>query len=126
MAVLASIPIFLFGFVLVFALPKPFFYAISFVTGAALTAYNASWFALLTAAVPAARRGRIFGVVSAVGQGGTVMGALGASLLWQAFGVQWGLLVGSFAGLSAGLALLTLPRAASPARRGPASADSPA
>ena len=126
MAVLASIPIFLFGFVLVFALPKPFFYAISFVTGAALTAYNASWFALLTAAIPAARRGRIFGVVSAVGQAGTVTGALGASLLWQAFGVQWGLLVGSFAALSAGLALLTLPRASSPARRDPAPAGTPA
>jgi MFS family permease len=119
MAVVASIPIFLFGFVLVFALPKPFFYAISFMTGAALTAYNASWFALLTNAVPTARRGRIFGVVSAVGQTGTVIGAMGASLLWQAFDVQWGLVIGSFAALSAGLVLLTLPREPSPARRDP-------
>ncbi|HUQ42110.1 MAG TPA: MFS transporter [Candidatus Limnocylindrales bacterium] len=126
MAVLASIPIFLFGFVLVLGLPKPFFYAISFVTGASLTAYNASWFALLTAAIPAERRGRIFGVVMAVGQAGTVAGALGASVLWQAFGVQWGLLVGSFAALFAGIVLLALPRDASPARRGPAPADSPA
>ena len=126
MAVLASLPIFLFGFVLVFALPKPFFYAISFLTGAALTAYNASWFALLTAAVPAARRGRIFGVVSAVGQSGTVMGALGAAALWLAFDVQWGLIVGSFAALAAGLSLLTLPRASSPTRRDPAPAGTPA
>jgi MFS family permease len=126
MAVIASIPIFLFGFVLVFALPKPFFYAISFVTGAALTAYNASWFALLTGAVPAARRGRIFGVVSAVGQTGTVLGAIGASLLWQAFGVQWGLIIGSFAALSSGLVLLTLPRGPSPARRGPVPAGTQA
>ena len=119
MAVAASIPIFLFGFVLVFALPKPFFYVISFITGAALTAYNASWFALLTAAVPTARRGRIFGVVSAVAQTGTIIGALGASLLWQAFDVQWGLVIGSFAALSAGLALMTLPGGPSPARRDP-------
>ncbi len=126
MAVLASIPIFLFGFVLVFGLPKPFFYAISFLTGAALTAFNASWFALLTAAIPAERRGRIFGVVMAVGQSGTVAGAIGASLLWQAFGVQWGLIVGSFAALGAGLVLLALPRDASPARRDPAQAGSPA
>src|SRR5436309_1396892 len=54
MAVLSSIPIFLFGFIVFFGLPKPFFYAISFMTGAALTAYNASWFALLTNAVPSA------------------------------------------------------------------------
>ena len=126
MAVVAAIPIFLFGFVLVFELPKPFFYGISFVTGAALTAYNASWFALLTSAVPAARRGRIFGVVSAVGQSGTVAGALGASALWQAFGVEWGLIVGSFAALSAGLVLLTLPGSASPARRDPEPAGTPA
>jgi MFS family permease len=126
MAVAASVPIFLFGFVLVFALPKPFFYAISFVTGAALTAYNASWFALLTSAVPTARRGRIFGVVSAVGQTGTVIGAMGASLLWQAFDVQWGLVIGSAAALSAGLVLLTLPREASPARRDPVPAGTQA
>jgi MFS family permease len=126
MAVVASIPIFLFGFVLVFGLPKPFFYAISFVTGAALTAYNASWFALLTAAVPTARRGRIFGVVSAVAQTGTVIGALGTSLLWQAFDVQWGLIVASFAALGAGLVLLTLPRAPSPARRDPVPAGTQA
>src|SRR5437870_7300902 len=83
MAVLSSIPIFLFGFIVFFGLPKPFFYAISFVTGAALTAYNASWFALLTNAVPSARRGRVFGVVSAVAQAGTVIGALGATAIWQ-------------------------------------------
>jgi len=126
MAVLASIPTFLFGFVLVFALPKPFFYVISFFTGAALTAYNGSWFALLTAAVPANRRGRIFGVVSAVAQTGTVIGALVASLLWQAFDVQWGIIVASFAALSAGLVLLTLPRELSPTRRDPAPAGTPA
>jgi len=126
MAVAASIPIFLFGFVLVFALPKPFFYVISFITGAALTAYNASWFALLTAAVPTARRGRIFGVVSAVAQTGTIIGALGASLLWQAFDVQWGLVIGSFAALSAGLALMTLPGGPSPARRDPVPAGTQA
>jgi len=112
MAVLASIPVFLFGFVLVLGLPKPFFYAISFVTGASLTAYNASWFALLTSAIPPQRRGRIFGVVSAVAQTGTIVGALLASVLWQAFDVQWGLIVASFAALFAGLVLLTLPRPA--------------
>src|SRR5438093_482806 len=130
MAVLASIPIFLFGFIVFFGLPKPFFYAISFVTGAALTAYNASWFALLTNAVPAARRGRVFGVVSAVAQAGTVIGALGATAIWQLTDVGGGLLLSSTAALSAGLVLLLLPAeirpAPSPAPRAPGASDIPA
>jgi MFS family permease len=130
MAVLASIPIFLFGFVLFFNLPRPFFYAISFVTGAALTAYNASWFALLTIAVPAARRGRVFGVVSAVAQTGTVIGALGASTIWQLTDVGGGVLLASCAALGAGLVLLLLPREVrpgpSPAPRAPEASGTPA
>jgi len=130
MAVLASIPIFLFGFVLFFNLPRPFFYAISFVTGAALTAYNASWFALLTTAVPAARRGRVFGVVSAVAQTGTVIGALGASTIWQLTDVGGGVLLASCAALGAGLVLLLLPREVrsepSPAPRAPEASGTPA
>jgi DHA1 family multidrug resistance protein-like MFS transporter len=130
MAVLSSIPIFLFGFIVFFGLPKPFFYAISFVTGAALTAYNASWFALLTTAVPAARRGRVFGVVSAVAQTGTVIGALGATAIWQLTDVGGGLILSSTAALGAGLVLLLLPQdvrpAASPAPRAPEASGSPA
>ena len=130
MAVLSSIPIFLFGFIVFFGLPKPFFYAISFVTGAALTAYNASWFALLTNAVPSARRGRVFGVVSAVAQAGTVIGALGATAIWQLTDVGGGLLLASTAALCAGLVLLLLPAevrpAASPAPRAPEASGSPA
>jgi DHA1 family multidrug resistance protein-like MFS transporter len=129
-AVLSSIPIFLFGFIVFFGLPKPFFYAISFVTGAALTAYNASWFALLTNAVPAARRGRVFGVVSAVAQAGTVIGALGATAIWQLTDVGGGLLLSSTAALCAGLVLLLLPAdirpAASPAPRAPEASGTPA
>jgi DHA1 family tetracycline resistance protein-like MFS transporter len=130
MAVLSSIPIFLFGFVLFFNLPRPFFYAISFVTGAALTAYNASWFALLTTAVPAPRRGRVFGVVSAVAQTGTVIGAMGATAIWHLTDVGGGILLASAAALGAGLVLLLLPSevrpAASPAPRGPEASGTPA
>lgn len=130
MAVLSSIPIFLFGFIVFFGLPKPFFYAISFVTGAALTAYNASWFALLTTAVPAARRGRVFGVVSAVAQAGVVVGAMGATAIWQLTDVGGGLILSSTAALGAGLVLLLLPPevrpAASPAPRAPEASDTPA
>jgi MFS family permease len=114
MAVLASVPIFLFAFVLVLGLPKPAFYAISFITGAALTAYNSSWFALLTTAVPPQKRGRVFGTVNAVAQAGTVIGALGSSALWQSVDLAAGLLLGSVAALSAGLVLLALPREVRP------------
>lgn len=110
MAMIASVPIFLFGFVLVFGLPRPFFYAISFVTGAALTAYNASWFALLTVAVPARQRGRVFGVVNAVAQAGTVIGALAAAALWETVDISAGLILASCAALGAGLVLALLPR----------------
>lgn len=122
MAVLASIPIFLFGFVLVLALPKPFFYAISFITGAALTAFNASWMALLTAAVPGRQRGRVFGVVMAVAQAGTIIGANGAAALWQAVDISAGLILASCAALAAGLVLLLLPPEISAAHAVPAPA----
>jgi MFS transporter, DHA1 family, multidrug resistance protein len=110
MAVLASIPIFLFGFVLVLGLPKPFFYAISFITGASLTAFNASWMALLTTAVPPRQRGRVFGIVMAVAQAGTIIGANGAAALWEAVDISAGMILASFAALGAGLVLLLLPR----------------
>jgi MFS transporter, DHA1 family, tetracycline resistance protein len=109
MAMVASIPIFLFGFVLVLGLPRPFFWAISLITGAALTAFNASWFALLTTAVSPANRGRVFGIVNAVAQTGVVIGAMGSSFLWQAIDVSAGLIVASFAALAAGLVLAFLP-----------------
>ena len=110
MATLAAIPIGAFGIALVLGAPLLVVYGISLFTGAALTAYNASWFALLTTAVPPARRGRVFGTVSAVGNVGTVLGALGASTLWQIADVAYGLVMGSIAALCAGLVLLLLPR----------------
>lgn len=122
MAVLASIPIFLFGFVLVLGLPKPFFYAISFITGASLTAFNASWMALLTTAVPARQRGRVFGIVMAVAQAGTIIGANAAAYLWQAVDISAGMILASFAALGAGLVLLLLPRELSAPRAAPAAA----
>ncbi len=126
MAVAASIPVCFFGFALVLGLPRPIVYGVSLVTGASLTAFNASWFALLTTAVAPERRGRVFGTVSAVANGGTVVGAMGASVLWQTFDVGYGLVLSSCAVLLGGLSLLLLPRETSPARYGPAPADSPA
>jgi hypothetical protein len=68
--------------------------------------------------------------VSAVAQTGTVIGALGATAIWQLTDVGGGLLLSSTAALCAGLVLLLLPAdvrpAASPAPRAPEASDSPA
>ncbi len=125
MAVAASVPVFFFGMALVLGLPRVVVYAVSLVTGASLTAFNASWFALLTTAVAPDRRGRVFGTVNAVANGGTVIGAMGASVLWQTFDVGYGLVLSSCAVLLGGLSLLLLPREIAPARYAPAQADNP-
>ncbi len=110
------------GLGVVFALPRPVLYAITFACGGGLTAFNGSWFALLSAAVPAAKRGRVFGTVSAVSNSGTVIGALGASAIWQAFDLSGGLVLASAACLAAGLSLFAFPREAVHARPAPAPA----
>lgn len=122
MAMLASVPIALFGFGVVLGLPRPILYAITLVCGGGLTAFNGSWFALLTSVVAPAKRGRVFGTVSAVSNAGTVVGALGASAMWQAVDLSGGLILAGTACLAAGAVLLALP---TPART-PAAASSPA
>jgi hypothetical protein len=68
--------------------------------------------------------------VSAVAQAGTVIGALGASTIWQLTDVGGGILLASCAALGAGLVLLLLPRevrpAASPAPHAPEASGTPA
>ena len=109
MAMLASLPIAFFGIGVVLGLPRPVLYALTLLTGGGLTAFNGSWFALLTSVVPAERRGRVFGTVSAVSNAGTVIGAIGASLIWQALDVSGGLILASAACLAAGGTLIFLP-----------------
>jgi len=110
MAMAAVVPIAFFGLGVVLALPRPILYGLTILTGGGLTAFNGSWFALLTAAVPAARRGRVFGTVSAVSNAGTVIGAVAASAIWQALDLRGGLVLSSAACLAAGGALLLFPR----------------
>ena len=78
---------------------------------------------MLNDASPAARRGRTFGVVSAISNLGTVVGALASSAVWQAISLGAGLLLPSLSILCAGLTLLALPRSA---LRPPVRAPSPA
>jgi MFS family permease len=77
--------------------------------GGGVSGFSAAWFALLNEASPAGRRGRTFGLVSALSNLGIVLGAMSATAAWQAYGLGLGLLVPSLAVIVAGLTLLALP-----------------
>ncbi|MBA2263197.1 MAG: MFS transporter [Chloroflexi bacterium] len=82
-AMAAPLPVALFGIVLVLGAERPVVWAIAFIAGGGLTAYNAAWYALLADASETRRRGRIFGIVSAMSNAGIVLGASGAAQLWE-------------------------------------------
>ena len=109
MAVLGAIPILLFSLVLVAALPRPIIYFEAIVAGGGLTAFEASWFALLAAATDEGRRGRAFGFVTAVSNLGIVVGAIAASQAWELVDVRLGQILVTVAVSIAGLTLLAHP-----------------
>jgi MFS family permease len=110
-AALALLPVAFFGAGMVLGLPRVVLYAIMFAAGGGLTAFSGAWFALLTEASPAARRGRTFGAVSAASNLGTVAGAMMASTLWGLAGLRVAMLSASVPVLLGGASLLFLPRA---------------
>jgi MFS family permease len=63
------------------------------VAGGGLAAAQSSWFALLTLATDGGRRGRSFGLVTALSNLGVVAGATLASEIWQASSIDRALLV---------------------------------
>lgn len=81
-AALAPIPIATFALALVAGLPQPVIYTTAVIAGGGLTAFSASWYALLADVAGERRRGRTFGVMSAISNGGIVVGALVAADLW--------------------------------------------
>jgi len=85
-AILGAGLIFLFPIVFVAAAPRPVLYLISVLSGAGVTALEASYFALLADATDGGRRGRAYGWISALSSLGIVVGATGASQLWTATG----------------------------------------
>lgn len=108
-AMLATLPLALFGLALVLAVPRLALYAVTFVAGGGIAAFTASWFAMLATASPAARRGRTFGLVNAISNVGVVIGAMVASLAWQGIDIRLGLITASVACVVAGAALLLHP-----------------
>jgi MFS family permease len=105
-AVVSAIPIAAFGAALVAGLPRPVVYGVTFLAGGGLTAFSSAWYALLADASDERRRGRIFGVVSAISNGGIVVGAMIAAQLWERIDIGAGMLGSSVAALLAGVALL--------------------
>jgi MFS transporter, DHA1 family, quinolone resistance protein len=105
-AVLATIPVALFGVALVLAWPRLVIYAVSVIAGGGLTAFSASWFALLADVSPERVRGRIFGVVNGISSIGIIIGAMLAAALWERVSLSAGMLSSSAAMLLAGAALL--------------------
>jgi DHA1 family tetracycline resistance protein-like MFS transporter len=105
-ALLAPIPISAFGFGLVAGLPQLAVFALGFLAGGGLTAFTASWYALLADAAGERRMARTFGIISAASTGGIVLGALGAAELWSRVDIVAGMLLGAVAPLMASLAML--------------------
>lgn len=118
-AILGSALVLLFPIVFVAELPRPILYLVSIVGGAGVTALEASYFALLADATDGGRRGRAYGWISALSSLGIVVGATGASQLWDRTGdVGLGLLTTAI-GLALVIGFLLLyPRDRPAARSG--------
>ena len=111
-ALVAPLPIGAFGFGLVAALPQVAIVALAFLAGGGLTAFSASWYALLADTAGERRLDRTFGVISAASTGGIVVGAVSAAELWSRVDIVAGMLLASLAPLVTCLAMLAFrPRA---------------
>jgi MFS family permease len=86
--------ILLFPIVFFAEAPRPVLYLVSVISGAGVTALEASYFALLADATDGGRRGRAYGWISALSSLGIVVGATAASQVWDRTGdVGLGLLM---------------------------------
>ena len=70
-------------------------YATAFLAGGGLAAAQSSWFALLAVATDSGRRGRSFGLVSALSNLGIIAGASIASSAWSTIGLGGGMVSAS-------------------------------
>jgi MFS family permease len=111
-ATVAPLSLMAFGAGLVLGLPQPVIYALAALGGGGLTAFSASWYALLADAAGPRRMGRVFGIVSAAATIGIVIGSVTAAELWTRVDISAGMMVGVLAPLVAVAAMLAFrPRA---------------
>jgi MFS family permease len=92
-ALAAPVPISAMGFGMVAGLPHVAIIALAFLAGGGLTAFSASWYALLADTAGEHRLERTFGVISAASTAGIVVGALSAAELWSRVGIEAGMLL---------------------------------
>jgi MFS family permease len=116
-ALFAPLPITAFGFGLVTGLPQIAVFGMAFLAGGGLTAFTASWYALLADTAGERRLERTFGVISAASTGGIVLGALTAAELWSRVDIVAGMVLAGATPLLTCVAMLlfrprTLPSVA--------------
>ena len=75
------------------ACPSPPSFALAFLAGGGLTAFSASWYALLADTAGERRLSRTFGIISAASTIGIVIGALAAAELWTRIDIAAGMLL---------------------------------
>ena len=106
MAIVAPAPLAAFAIGLVAGLPHVAILGLAFLAGGGLTAFSASWFALLAETAGERRLSRTFGIISAASSLGIVVGALAAAELWTRIDIVAGMLLGAVAPVIAGLAMI--------------------
>jgi MFS transporter, DHA1 family, multidrug resistance protein len=97
--------------------PIALIYATAVVAGGGLAAGQASWFALLGVATDSGRRGRSFGLVSALSNLGVILGAGAASIAWTAGGLREGLISSGVFLVLAAASVAAIPSDRAAARR---------
>lgn len=111
-ATLAPLALLTFGAGLVLGLPQPAIYGLAVLGGGGLTAFSASWYALLADSAGPHRMGRVFGIVNAAATIGIVIGSVTAAELWTRVDISAGMMVGVLAPLLTVTAMLAFrPRA---------------
>jgi DHA1 family multidrug resistance protein-like MFS transporter len=110
-AILGTLLILLFPIAFFAELPRIVLYPVSIISGAGVTALEASYFALLVDATDGGRRGRAYGWISALSSLGIVVGATVSSQLWDRTGdVGLGLLTAAVGLVLVAGFLLLYPR----------------
>jgi MFS family permease len=111
-ATIAPLALLTFGAGLVLGLPQPAIYGLAVLAGGGLTAFSASWYALLADSAGPHRMSRVFGIVSAAATIGIVIGSVTAAELWTRVDIAAGMMVGVLAPLVTVAAMLAFrPRA---------------
>jgi MFS family permease len=94
---------------LVLAAPVALIYGTAVIAGGGLAAAQASWFALLGVATDGGRRGRSFGLVSALSNLGVIAGAGAASIAWDRIGLREGVITAGAFLVVAAMSLVLVP-----------------